>query len=384
MPFADFHKHGRFQPLAILPLLVLMTAFILSFLCVFAGHKPGFMDNYPIFTLNVTRMGQNLIQELDGKILSLDFNMSDIMKRSEPELVPTTVTLAPTTMITMAPRDIDDLVGEATSKFGEVKSNVGGKITSVQSAVESKATSVAGMVATKVSEAFEAAQTAVVKAVNETYDDFMDELDLSGFYAIHLLTTCSGEYAWPNGTNLTVGMSGYPTNNTIQRIDNCDSNSFINPVSLVRVLYEIGIFFTGCALLTAILGLVRFSRKVALLNMLVTLPALCFIGIASAATHGISAGAAGLVNFVGKGIGIAGYAGGKFMALTWATTILLLVNMGLWAILCFIGERNFFARKERQSKEEAGSARDASLDGHEMTVRHPHIENFLNAHKGQH
>lgn len=378
MPVSDFTKHGRFQPLAILPLLVLTTAFILSFLCVFAGHKPGFMDNYPIFTLNVTRMGQNLIQELDGKILSMDLNLSQIMKRSEPEFVPATVTLAPTTMITMAPRDLSNLVGGVTSEFGEATSKVAGKVSSVQSAVESKATSIEGMIATKVSDAVEAAQTAIVKAVNNTYDDFLDELDLSGFYAIHLLTTCSGEYAWPNGTNLTVGMSATPTNNTRQRIDDCDSNSFINPVSLVRVLYEIGIFFTGVALLTGILGLVRYSRKVAMLNMLVTLPALCFIGIASAATHGISAGAAGLVNFVGKSIGIAGYAGGKFMALTWATTILLLVNMGLWAILIFVGERNFFQSKQQQHKEEA---RDASLDGHEMSVRHPHIENFLNSHK---
>lgn len=101
MPVPDFAKRGRFQPLAILPLLVLMTAFILSFLCVFAGHKSGFMDNYPIFTLNVTRMGQNFIQELDGKILSLDFNMSDIMKRSEPELLSATLTVAPVTMLSL-------------------------------------------------------------------------------------------------------------------------------------------------------------------------------------------------------------------------------------------------------------------------------------------
>lgn len=383
MPVPDFARHGRFQPLAILPLLVLMTAFILSFLCVFAGHKAGFMDNYPIFTLNVTRMGQNLIQELDSKILSLDFNMGDIMKRSEPEILPATVTMAPTTMITVAPvdpRGLTDLIGEASTKIAGVKSDVGSAFSSAQSAVESKATSVEGVVGSEISSAFEAAQTAVVKAVNQTYDDFIDELDLSGFYAIHLLTTCSGDYAYPNGTNITVGMSSFSPNNTRQRIDSCDSNSFINPVSLVRVLYEIGIFFTGLALLTAIIGLVRFSRKVAILNIVVTLPALCFIGIASAATHGISAGAAGLVNFVGKGIGIAGYAGGKFMALTWATTILLLVSTCLWTVLAFIGERNFLARGERQSKD---VGRDASLDGHEMTVRHPHVEQFLHAHKAR-
>lgn len=382
MSASDFVKRGRFQPLATLPLLVLATAFILSFLCVFAGHKPGFMDNYPIFTLNVTRMGQNLIQELDGKILSLDLNLNELMKRSEPEQVPVTVTMPPQAMITKAPRDLGDIFDSATEEvgdqFGEATSKIGGQVNSIESAVESKATSIGGMVASKVSSAVEAAQTAVVRSINSTYDDFMDELDLSGFYAIHLMTTCSGEYVWPNGTNLTVGMSAYSTNNTHQRIDDCDDNSFINPVSLVRVLYEIGIFFTGISLLTAILGLVRFSRKVAILNIFVGAPALCFIGIASAATHGISAAAAGLANFVGKGIGIAGYAGGKFMALTWATTILLLVNIALWAILFLVGERNFLARKGKNSDE----GRDAnSINGHEMTVRHPHIENFSHGHK---
>ena len=42
----------RFTPL--LPLLLTMAAFILGMLCLFAGNKPGFMEDYDIITVSST------------------------------------------------------------------------------------------------------------------------------------------------------------------------------------------------------------------------------------------------------------------------------------------------------------------------------------------
>jgi hypothetical protein len=47
--------------IAILPVLCCTAALILSFLCLFAGHKKGFMEDYSLLTLNTSAVGQNLV-----------------------------------------------------------------------------------------------------------------------------------------------------------------------------------------------------------------------------------------------------------------------------------------------------------------------------------
>lgn len=348
------------------------------------------MEDYAVFTLNTSRIGENLVQEFDNKIQS--FNTSGILaKRSEPEPLPVvlaaraTITTAPLPTITLAPRDLDDLVDGLTSKVGEVKSEIGGKASSIASAVESKATSAAGAVesavASKVQSAIEAVKTALVREVNEAYLDFVDEMDLKGFYAVHMMTTCEGEYVYPNGTNYTISLTApEPKNGTLDgKVFTCENHSMLNPLTLVKVLYWIGIVFTGLALAIGIWGAARYSRKLAILNVLATLPGVMFIALASAATHAFAAGAAGLVNFVGNGIGISGQSGGKFVALTWATTVLLLVNMCLWSLLAVLGERVQFPRR-RNGGGEVGekvplppSYGGYAEEQHEMRIRHPHF-----------
>ncbi|EME38091.1 hypothetical protein DOTSEDRAFT_141225 [Dothistroma septosporum NZE10] len=306
MPFFNDGTPKRFHPLAILPVLVVATAFILSFLCVFAGSKPGMMDDYAVFTLNTSRIGENLVQEFDNKIQG--FNTSSILsKRSEPE------------------------------------------------------------------HAFEAVKTAIVHEVNDAYLDFIHEMDLKGFYAVHLMTTCEGQYLYPNGTNYTINLTAPdPRNGTLHgKVSTCEDHSALNPLSLVKALYWVGIVFTGFALGVGVWGAVRYSRKLAILNVLATIPGLMFIALASAATHAFAAGAAGLVNFVGHGIGISGQSGGKFIALTWATTCLLLVNMLLWSLLAVLGERVMVPKQKSHLSEKGALPME---EDHEMRIRHPHMD----------
>jgi hypothetical protein len=177
-----------FQPYAVLPVLVTATTLILSFLCVFAGNTPGFMEPYSIFTLNTTRLGQNAVEKIDSKIMGLNITKI-VTKRDLPAAVvvhPSMITAAPTML---NGRGIDSVFSELTAGAASVKSNadsavdsvqtaVESKITSAASAVESGASSIEGLVASKISSAIGSAQTAVVDAVNGTYNDWLDELNL--------------------------------------------------------------------------------------------------------------------------------------------------------------------------------------------------------------
>lgn len=46
---------------AVLPILLGLASFILTMLCLFAGSKKGFMEEYAVVTLNVSQIGQNLL-----------------------------------------------------------------------------------------------------------------------------------------------------------------------------------------------------------------------------------------------------------------------------------------------------------------------------------
>lgn len=50
--------------LAIIPLVFSLAAFIIAFLCVFAGSKPGFMDDYEILSLNTSQIGAGLVNKV--------------------------------------------------------------------------------------------------------------------------------------------------------------------------------------------------------------------------------------------------------------------------------------------------------------------------------
>ena len=74
-----------------------------------------------------------------------------------------------------------------------------------------------------------------------------------------------------------------------------------------------------------------------------------------------------VLNFLGDGIGIQANKGGKFIALTWATTILVLVDLGLWVLLFLVGE-HLPGVKDRAVREKE---REMERESHELPrIRH--------------
>lgn len=325
---------GKLRLFATLPIIITGIALILSILCVYAGSKPGMMDDYAVFTLNTSRTGENVLKDINGKIKSVKLNI----KRTEPVAAPVAIVTpaptvviasAPTTLITMAPRDfvsdLESLTSEAGAKATSAKSDVKSKASSAESAAKSKASSAVGSM-----------QTKLVDTINKMYREAIKELNLQDFYSIHISSSCTGTYQYLDNKNYTAGDSGPKLDELRPHVDSCESHSAVNPFQLVRIIYWIAVVLTAVAFALGFVGIVRPTKKMAILNVFGTLPALIFMGLASAVTHGIAVGAAHLITFVGEKIAITGTSGQKFIHLTWATTVMLLVNLVLWALIFFL------------------------------------------------
>nr|OQO25242.1 hypothetical protein B0A51_09366 [Rachicladosporium sp. CCFEE 5018] len=376
---------GKVRLFLALPFTLTAIAFLLSFLLIFAGSKAGMMEDYSVFTLNTSRIGEDILEKVNDKIEG--FNLSSIHdKRREPVsvlAVPTTVlepvsaeTPAPvfevtTPHITSAPiaalegRDVASALNSLTSKAGGAASSATGalssKAASLEAAPSSKAASIESVASFKVSSAeakassavnsaLASAETSIVKAVNKAYHSAIEGLELEGWYAIYISSTCHGDYAFKNGTNVTVG-AAYG-DEPVHRVTNtCSSHSAINPLQLVRVLYWIAVVLTGIAFGCGVVGMVRpTSRRVALINICALGTAFLFLGLASSITHGVAVGARHLINGIFASIAVSGEVG-KLVQLSWATTCLILVSIG-FRVLSFV-----FAGRVAESERVRDSAR---------------------------
>lgn len=52
---------SRFRPLAIIPLILSLAAFLLTLIPLTAGTSKGMLEDYAIIKLNVSNVGQNLV-----------------------------------------------------------------------------------------------------------------------------------------------------------------------------------------------------------------------------------------------------------------------------------------------------------------------------------
>ena len=344
--------------LTIASILNVFIALLISVLCIYAGTAPTMMEDYAIFSVNMSRFGENVIRELESRIApNLD------LKRSEPQLAHFPVaalTAPPTTLTTMAPRDISSDLGSLKDQAGSqvtsavsgvysvatsaasgvqdtvtsVKSDLGSAVTSAASGVHDAVTSNQASVGSYVAGVYGALQTDLASAIDVAYAEVLDSMNISDFYNVYVSTTCSGTYIMPNGTNVTVGYMGpSPPNGTIKHIDVCNKHTGLDPLVYLPYLYWLGVICTIIALYHAFMGIFLTSGKVAFLNVMATFPAFGFILAASAVSSGIALGATRkFVTVVGMETGFS-TVGGKFSLLTWSATFFLTSNMFIWSII---------------------------------------------------
>lgn len=54
------------RPTALIPALLSAAALVLAFLCLFAGHKKNFMEDYSLLSLNTSRVGEGVVNSTLG------------------------------------------------------------------------------------------------------------------------------------------------------------------------------------------------------------------------------------------------------------------------------------------------------------------------------
>ncbi|EEY14873.1 conserved hypothetical protein [Verticillium alfalfae VaMs.102] len=293
----------------ILPFLLSVAAFVISFLLLFAGHKEGFMEDYSIIRLNTSTLGY-------------------------------------------------DVLSRATSDGDQDRGGIGGFIDDLSDGV-----------------------TEFINDLgNDIVDHFSDELGISQWYSIHLMTMCSGDYA-PNATdpdakhNVTSCTKQKPANR-VNLTEILDQELAIGPLNLsladinwpdaiqdqidtvnkallaVFILYALAIGFTGLAMLGAVAAFFLDPRRklASLTNLLLTLLAAIVL---LAGSIGIMIGSrkgARELNKVGEVVGLEAEAGGGFIALSWAAFAVMAAAVMYWVAMFCLGR----VQKRRGYSEKRG------------------------------
>ena len=224
-PKYDPIDHHRARVLS--AFLALFIAFVLALVCVFAGHKPGYLESANLFTVNTSTLGHFPIDEKCRQ------TASGLSKRFE----------------------LGNPVSEGTHAAADLVSQVGNKITSVATAAGSKATDIvpdsveddlhalgdkAGDLLKKIKSEFDdikekldkatgSAACALKKEANELIDKAVNATGFHQFYSVHVTNWCEGYYKGGYIANSTF----IPTKN-VTKCSNAKRNNTFDLTDIVN------------------------------------------------------------------------------------------------------------------------------------------------------
>ncbi|ETI23615.1 hypothetical protein G647_05417 [Cladophialophora carrionii CBS 160.54] len=271
---------------SLLTLACAITAFILSILCLLAGNTRSFLQDTELLTLNISQIGHGSLFDTsdgDGGLLSTLGN--DIQQ------------------------DINNIINDLTV-------------------------------------------------------DIASLLGLPDLFNVHVLDFCQGTYS-PNSTadnakkNITecspstLSFHFQPTRYIEEHLpagitlddihwpsDVVDAERTLKTVSRVMIVfYIIGIVFSGLAMITAIASIFTDGRLSAFINWLVDILAFGTLGVASAVATAVIVIAVDRINKYTDEVGISATRGGKFLAMTWAATAVMLLASFVSIVQCCVGRR---------------------------------------------
>ncbi|THV44644.1 hypothetical protein BGAL_0601g00040 [Botrytis galanthina] len=325
------------QPLAAIPLACSIVTFVLGMLCLFAGNKPGFMEDYHIVTLNTSGIGQDLI--------------------------PTTTSGSGSTPTSLSPGGIVSSLSSLIPR----EPGIGDDIANALGDLE-----------------------------NDIADKLAKTLGIEEWYSLHLMDMCQGYYT-PNATSKGAGFNvSSCTNQTAMfhfEISSIISEQLsIGPLHLnlsdigwpsaiqdgldtlstamnaTFVFYCIGVAAAGLAILTSLAAIFITGRLFSFLNWGLASLALLALTISSVIVTVLQNKAAEIINKFGNDIGVYAYKGQKYLILTWAATAVIAVATIAWVGIFCIGrrqkgrefhEKSRFGKKLRQSESSEFARRGA-------------------------
>jgi len=310
------------RPSALFPLACAIVAFVLGMLCLFAGHKPGFMEDYHILTLNTSTLGHELIPTPTTDSGST-----------------ATATSVGSFFSSLAHNATDEIEGE----LGELADDLN-------------------------------------DIVGDVADKLAGELGISQWYSIHLMDMCEGMYkpnatekgAHKNITHCTNQTAMHHLDLTSQISSELQVGKFnlsladinwpddiqkgLNALNVAMdatfILYAIGIAAAGCAIIAAFIAFFfHGSRLISFGNW--GLAALSFLTllIASIIITIIQKKATHIINKYGNDIGLYAYRGTKYLIITWVAAAVMFLATCAWVVEFCIGRKN----KRREYTEKGGA-----------------------------
>jgi hypothetical protein len=286
--------------LALLPALCCTVALILSFLCLFAGHKNSFMEDYHLLTLNTSRLGEGLV---NGTLSSSSNPLSSLW-----DLIPSAIQ-----------DDVQALAGEITEKIGvedfysaHLLDYCYGQYTPTEAANA----------------------TVSDKDIHKNVTGCSKSQSMFWFNPQEILEQSLNK----TGLNITLKDLKWPDN--IQT--GLDALRIVSTAAFV--LYCIAIALIFVALIAALPAIFAAGRLAACLNLTVGFLAFLCIGLASALVTALIVKGGNVINQYGNKAGVEANKGNKFMALTWAATGLMAVTLAVWCWEVCCGGRR---RKDR-------------------------------------
>ncbi|OTB03706.1 hypothetical protein M426DRAFT_321412 [Hypoxylon sp. CI-4A] len=234
---------------------------------------------------------------------------------------------------------------------------------------------------------------------NDVADKLAQELGISQWYSVHVMTACEGDFApnatnpraWYNTTNCTSQSPGVNFNLTevLQReldegplqinaseIPIPDSiteainylNSFLLALFVLYVLScgLAGLSFLSCIAVLA-LSLVRrrstLNRVTILVNVVLAALATLALALVSAIATAISKKGAAEINDAGDEVGISAVEGTKFLILTWVAFAVMFVTLLFWSVSCCLPRRDVWSAPAYGEKARASSDSNRGLLG---------------------
>jgi len=292
------------KPLALVPLIFSAGALVLGFLCIFAGYKPGFMQDYSILLVNTSQIGSSLVTKYinGGQLSGILSNLpSSLVQSIETEAQDVASSLARKigvadfyvahTTVYCQGYYVPGPIPNATLKASDIKMNVTNC-------------------------------TSLGKADFVPGDAIQDTLNRSG-------------------TGITLADLDWNS-----EIDD-KVRQYQKYVKAFLILYAIGVGFAFFTLALSLVWLVAGHRGVAAAAGVCSLLAFLAIGIASALVTAVYVLGVDAINKYGKEVGLQANTSKKMLAISWAGTACALIAMLFGFCGICVG-----ARKNRVAKSQ--------------------------------
>lgn len=305
------------RALVLIPLVLSIVSLVLASLALFAGHKEGFMEDYAIVRLNMSRIGYDMISSDGGDEASTEEEEDD--DSSFFDNIQDTWDEAKENVID----ELNDLVGDMTGNVA-------------------------------------------------------DAIGISEWYSLHVMDGCEGNYS-PNSTAEDVSLNitqcsgsqaGYRLNITRMMDKELSVGPFdINPADLgwderiqdkldivndallgLFVLYVLAMAFSGLAVLGSIAAVFLVENRILVIfNLVVSnMATLCLVTASIFITIILNKGV-NEANDMAEEIGVHIERGNKFLIITWVAAGLMIGPLAFWTVrFCTI--RRERKRRYRHSK----------------------------------